>query len=176
MQNTDAVVWTKKLVGIESTNPGKEEHEIAGFLEQEIKAALPECGELKKDYTKEGRPILMAVLPGETKEELVFICHMDTVPIAGGWTKNPLGEDGENGRFFGRGSCDMKSGLASALCAFLEVAAQMKETGKAPKRTLKWIGTCDEEGDMTGVERVIELGWVMKDSLVMDTEPTDGEI
>ena len=128
MQNTDAVVWTKKLVGIESTNPGTEEHEIAGFLEQEIRAALPE----------------MAVLPGETKEELVFICHMDTVPIAGGWTKNPLGEDGENGRFFGRGSCDMKSGLASALCAFLEVAAQMKETGKAPKRTLKWIGTCDE--------------------------------
>ena len=79
MQNTDAVAWTKKLVGIESTNPGKEEHEIAGFLEQEIKAALPECGELKKDYTKDGRPVLMAVLPGETKEELVFICHMDTV-------------------------------------------------------------------------------------------------
>ena len=42
MQNTDAVAWTKKLVGIESTNPGKEEHEIAGFLEQEIRAALPE--------------------------------------------------------------------------------------------------------------------------------------
>ncbi len=35
-------------------NPGKEEHEIAGFLEQEILAALPESGELKKDYTKEG--------------------------------------------------------------------------------------------------------------------------
>ena len=136
MQNTDAVVWTKKLVSIESTNPGKEEHEIAGFLEQEILAALPESGELKKDYTKEGRPILMAVLPGETKEELVFICHMDTVPITGGWTKNPLGEDGENGRFFGRGSCDMKSGLASALCAFLEAAAQVKESGKAPRRTL----------------------------------------
>lgn len=78
---------------------------------------------------------------------------MDTVPITGGWTKNPLGEDGENGRFFGRGSCDMKSGLASALCAFLEAAAQVKETGKAPRRTLKWIGTSDEEGDMTGAER-----------------------
>ena len=51
MQNTDAVAWTKKLVGIESTNPGKEEYEIAGFLEQEIRAALPERGELKKDYT-----------------------------------------------------------------------------------------------------------------------------
>ena len=47
MQNTDAVVWTKKLVSIESTNPGKEEHEIAGYLEQEILAALPESGELK---------------------------------------------------------------------------------------------------------------------------------
>ena len=51
MQNTDAVAWTKKLVGIESTNPGKEEHEIAGFLEHEIRAVLPERGELKKDYT-----------------------------------------------------------------------------------------------------------------------------
>ena len=99
MQNTDAVAWTKKLVGIESTNPGKEEYEIAGFLEQEIRAALPERGELKKDYTREGRPVLLAVLPGETKEEMVLICHMDTVPVAGGWTKNPLGEDGENGRF-----------------------------------------------------------------------------
>lgn len=176
MQNTDAVAWTKKLVSIESTNPGKEEHEIAGFLEREIKAALPECGELKKDYTKEGRPILMAVLPGETKEELVLICHMDTVPIAGGWTKNPLGEDGKNGRFFGRGSCDMKSGLAASLCAFLEAATKMKETGETSKRTVKWLGTCDEEGDMTGAERVIELGWVTKDSFVMDTEPTDGEI
>ena len=29
MQNTDAVAWTKKLVGIESTNPGTEEYEIA---------------------------------------------------------------------------------------------------------------------------------------------------
>ena len=91
MQNTDAVVWTKKLVGIESTNPGKEEHEIAGFLEQEIKAATPGVRRTEKDYTKEGRPILMAVLPGETKEELVFICHMDTVPIAGGWTKESAG-------------------------------------------------------------------------------------
>ena len=32
MQNTDAVAWTNKLVGIESTNPGTEEYEIAGFL------------------------------------------------------------------------------------------------------------------------------------------------
>ena len=72
MQNTDAVAWTKKLVGIESTNPGKEEHEIAGFLEHEIRAVLPERGELKKDYTREGRPVLLAVLPGETKEEMAF--------------------------------------------------------------------------------------------------------
>ena len=51
MQNTDAVAWTKKLVGIESTNPGTEEYEIAGFLEHEIRAVLSERGELKKDYT-----------------------------------------------------------------------------------------------------------------------------
>ena len=49
-------------------------------------------------------------------------------------------------------------------------------SGKNPKRTLKFIATCDEEGDMTGVERAIEVGWIGENSLVMDTEPTNGEI
>lgn len=56
MQNTDAVVWTKKLVGIESTNPGKEEHEIAGFLEQEIKAGTPGVRRTEKRLHKGGTP------------------------------------------------------------------------------------------------------------------------
>ena len=176
MQNTDAVAWTKKLVGIESTNPGKEEHEIAGFLEQEIRAVLPERGELKKDYTREGRPVLLAVLPGETKEEMVLICHMDTVPVAGGWTKNPLGEDGENGRFFGRGSCDMKSGLACCLSAFIMAARTLHASGQTPKRTLKLICSMDEEDFMRGSEACIGSGWVTSKDWVIDAEPTNGQI
>lgn len=153
----DAVELTRELIKIESTDPGSWETRVGEYICNYLK----ESGADTETYEVEpGRKIVKGVVKGaKAHPALVFICHMDTVPIAGGWTKNPLGEDGENGRFFGRGSCDMKSGLASALCAFLEVAAQMKETGKAPKRTLKWIGTCDEEGDMTGVERVIELGW-----------------
>lgn len=173
----DAIQLTRKLIQIDSTNPGKMEWDIADFLKAEIKKVLRTNGTCVCEKTKAERPILMAAIPGEKpEEELVFICHMDTVPLADGWTKNALGADLIEDKIYGRGACDMKSGLASALCAFLAIAKQLQESGKEPQRTLKFIATCDEEGDMTGVERAVEAGWVNRNSLVMDTEPTYGEI
>ena len=118
----------------------------------------------------------MLTVPGKNKaEELVFICHMDTVPIGEGWSRNPLDGDIVDGKLFGRGSCDMKSGFACALSAFRSVAEYCRGS-VVPKRTLKLIATVDEEGEMTGAERVIQSGWVSKNSLVLDMEPTNGEV
>lgn len=173
----EVIRLTKKLIQMESTNPGKLEWELADALEAEIKAVLLNGGRCVREETEEKRPIVMAELFGENpKEEMVFICHMDTVPVAAGWTKEPLGAQESDDKIYGRGACDMKAGLAAALCAFLHTVKQLQESGKQPKRTLKFIATCDEEGDMTGVERAIEAGWVRQDSLVMDMEPTNGEI
>lgn len=173
----DAIRLTGKLIQIESTNPGRLEWDIADALESKINEVLRAGGRCVREETKDKRPIVMAELFGKNPdEEMVFICHMDTVPIADGWTKNPLGAEVTDAKLYGRGACDMKSGLAAALCAFLHTAKCVQESGVQPKRTLKFIATCDEEGDMTGAERAIEVGWVRPNSLVMDMEPTNGEI
>jgi succinyl-diaminopimelate desuccinylase len=176
MNAEDAVKLTKELIQIESTNPGAGEQQVAEYLKAQIEAVLPENGRLLLHAAEEGRPVLLAELEGESPEELVLICHMDTVPVADGWTKDPLSAEEEAGRIYGRGACDMKSGLAAAAAAFMSAAQKIRRSGEKPVRTLKLIGTMDEEGDMKGAETAIRLGWVHRNSLVMDTEPTDGAI
>ena len=175
-QTISAVSLTHQLVQIDSTNPGNGESEMERFL-------LAFAGNLnysplvvRTDEVSAGRRNIMLALPGKGDEpELVFICHMDTVPVGGGWDTDPFSGEITKGRIYGRGSCDMKSGFACALSAFCS-AAESGRNGEPPRRTIKLIGTVDEEGDMTGVEKAIRSGWVTKDSLVLDTEPTGGEI
>lgn len=175
-QEHKAVRLTQQMVRIDSTNPGADEGGMEQFL-------LSFAENLKNDHVKvrteealPGRRNVMLTLPGKEEEpELVLICHMDTVPAGRGWKENPFSGEIRDGRLYGRGSCDMKSGFACALSAF-QSASESVQDGKVPGRTLKLIGTVDEEGNMAGVEQVIRSGWVTKESLVLDMEPTNGEV
>lgn len=110
---------------------------------------------------------------------LVFICHMDTVVVGDGWSRDPFGAEEEEGRIYGRGACDMKSGLACAMSAFSYGAAQAAAqiaAGQLPRRRLVLICSVDEEDFMRGSEAAIRSGWVGPQDWVLDTEPTDGQI
>lgn len=169
---SDVLDIAKSLIRIESTNPGCFESRVADYIEG-LFEDLPGYASFKRIDVESGRPIVMLEIKGrEEGKELAFICHMDTVPIAGGWTYDPLGAKEDNGRLYGRGSCDMKGGTAGALSAILSLLKSKVQ----PLYTVKFIGTMDEEGDMKGVEKVLELGWVDKDTLILDTEPTDAEV
>lgn len=173
MERQSALVLTKQLVRIDSTNPGNGEESMERFLlsfarelgvQTETAEALP------------GRRNVMLTLPGrDPARELAFLCHMDTVPVGTGWEVAPFGALERDGRIYGRGSCDMKSGFACALSAF-SAAAEAVARGAVAERTLKLIATVDEEGEMHGAEQVLRSGWVDRDSLLLDTEPTGGEI
>ena len=166
----NAVELTKKLITIESTDPGTLETEVGAFLYQRLKASADMAERME---VQPGRYNLRAKLLGdETMPELVFICHMDTVTIGEGWTRPPFGACEEEGRIYGRGACDMKSGLACAVAAFEEAAGWQRPL----LRTLTFIATVDEEGAMAGVEKALEAGWIKEDAYVLDMEPTDGKI
>lgn len=166
----DAVFLTKELVKIDSSNPGNYEKEIKDYIE----AVLPkERAIISTSEVLPNRYNLMAEIEGEIRTPaLIFICHMDTVTLGTGWTKDPLGAEEVDGKIYGRGSCDMKSGLACALSVFIEMAERYKK----PKHSLKLICTADEEDFMRGVEKAIADGWVHKEDWIMDTEPTNGQI
>lgn len=176
MEHSLATELTRQLIQIESTDPGTYELTIKDWICSWLTSALRADVRLYQDEALPDRFNLMAELPGTDPglPALVWICHMDTVVVGNGWTVPPFSALERDGKIYGRGACDMKSGLACCLSAF-SYAAQ-KSIGTPPRRTLKLICTVDEEDFMRGSERCIQSGWVTKEDWILDAEPTNGQI
>lgn len=172
-EKRDAIFFTKQLVRLDSSNPGNYEREMKDYIE----SILPKEGVIiSTSEVLPNRYNLMAEIEGEIKTPaMIFICHMDTVMLGEDWTKDPLGAEEIDGKIYGRGACDMKSGLACAISVFCEIAKETRE-GKKLKHSLKLICSADEEDFMRGVEKAIADGWVHKEDWIMDTEPTNRQI
>ena len=70
--------------------------------------------------------IVARIACGNPGRRLVMNAHLDTFPVgdASLWTVPPLEGKRAGGRIYGRGSCDMKAGLASALLAAQLIAEE----------------------------------------------------
>lgn len=187
-EEQDKKAWelTGKLVSIDSSAPGACEGAIEQYIHswlqekiRDLAGDIAEKIELVRREVLPGRFNLMCRIPGrESGPALVYICHMDTVMLGEGWNQDtpPLGAVVKEGRLYGRGACDMKSGLACALTAFAEAISIAGEKRALPKTPVVFIGTVDEEDFMRGVEAAVKDGWVSKEDYILDTEPTDGQI
>jgi acetylornithine deacetylase/succinyl-diaminopimelate desuccinylase-like protein len=69
---------------------------------------------------------------------LMFNSHMDTVEVAdpAAWRVDPFGVEVQEGRLYGLGACDMKSGLAATVHA----AALLRSTGRPGARGVRRSG------------------------------------
>lgn len=190
-QQEDYGVWelTRSLIRIDSSDPGAYEGAVGEWIFQWLQEVIRTKGGAVRDQLRlerrqvlPGRFNIRAHIPAaEGAEELpglVYICHMDTVMLGEGWDPDTpaLGAVVRGGRIYGRGACDMKSGLACALKAFEAMVRQCGEMGCLPKRSFSFIGTVDEEDFMRGVEQAIRDQWVRREDWILDTEPTDGQI
>ena len=190
MDVSEAQELTQRLVRIDSSDPGNYEGSIEKQIHDWLRRQIDSCaGSLKGSIVLEesevlpGRRNIRARIPARTPEGdraagLIYISHMDTVTLGEGWDPEtpPLGAVIRDGRLYGRGACDMKSGLACALLAFRDVLRQVGQAGCLPSRAFSFIGSVDEEDFMRGSERAIADGWVKKNDYLLDTEPTDGQI
>lgn len=78
--------------------------------------------------------------------------HTDVVPVAGqAWSKPPFQVTEQDGRLYGRGSCDMKGFVALAIDAMLD-AAELNLT-----RPLQLALSHDEEIGCVGVRRLLDV-------------------
>ena len=176
----------RELVMIDSSDPGAYEGKIETYIKSlveghiaKLESPVLDAIEIKELEVLPGRRNLMVTVPGTSDEpRLIYICHMDTVTLGDGWDDGvePLGGLVRDDKLYGRGSCDMKSGLACAIAALLRLLERVAASDTLPRRGFSLICSVDEEDFMRGVEGAINAGWVGSDEWVLDTEPTDGQI
>ena len=177
---------TQGLVRIDSSDPGAYEGEIEQHIKGLVEAYIAkldspalDAAEVRELEVLPGRRNLMVTVPGLSDEPpLVYICHMDTVTLGGGWDAGipPLGAIVCDDKLYGRGACDMKGGLACAIAALVHTLERVAAVDALPHRGFSLICSVDEEDFMRGSEAAIDAGWVGSREWVLDTEPTDGQI
>ena len=84
-----------------------------------------------------------------------FNSHIDVVSVGADWTEDPFGAELKGDRIFGRGTCDMKGGLAASIIAVEAYLEQFPHHHGA----IEISGTADEEtGGYGGVAWLAEQG------------------
>ena len=127
-----AIKFLQEMVAIPSVtgDEGKIQAFLANYMKKiglEVDMWESNWEELKKhpgytpvDRGYEGRPNIVATWKGTGGgRSLLFNGHTDVIPVGNGegWSDNPWSASIKEGRIYGRGSCDMKSGVASHILA-----------------------------------------------------------
>lgn len=119
----EPVQLTKRLINFNTCNPGGSETECINFLCE----ILQDAGFTTNIYEfAEGRPSLVARLGKGRRPALCFAGHIDTVPLTGTkWQFDPFGGEIHQGRVYGRGAADMKSGVAAFVTAACRLSRRL---------------------------------------------------
>jgi len=119
--STRAIELTQELLRFNTINPTHPERACAEYL-----AHLLESGGFAVEFDEfaPNRTSLVAKVEGASADpSLAFTGHIDTVPLGGApWSRDPFSGEVLNGRLYGRGSSDMKSGVAAFVIAALDLA------------------------------------------------------
>jgi succinyl-diaminopimelate desuccinylase len=162
----EVVAFTSELVRVPTVNPpGEGYEECARVIGERLKQGgfaveyLPAEG--RPEHTKaHPRLNVVGARSGTANGPVIhFNGHFDVVPAGGGWTVDPFGGEVRDGRIWGRGTGDMKAGLAAAVYA----VEALRRAGAQTTGALEVSGTVDEEsGGFAGVAYLAETGRIAK--------------
>ena len=169
------VELTKSLVRIDTRNPPGNEAPI----EDAARAALDSrAATWQRIEPAPGRVSLVAEIahpdgPNPARPTLIVNGHLDVVPVnADAWSHDPFDPQVVDGRLYGRGTADMKGGIAAAICA-LDI---LERAGRSPGCNLVFHLVADEErGGRWGTQALLEQG-LIKGDVCLVPEPTDLEL
>lgn len=163
---SDSVRLARKLVQFPSLNPPGEEKACADFL-----AHLLTQGGLKVELHEfaAGRPSVVARLHGtDDLKPLAFTGHIDVVPLGHKpWSSPPFAAEICDGKLIGRGSSDMKAGVA----AFV-VATMAQAKWKKPARGITLVIAAGEETGCEGAFHLARVGALGRAELLIVAEPS----
>ena len=170
----ELVELTRDLIRIPSVvrpgDPSATEAAVAARVEGWLRR---EGFEVEVHEVAPGRPNVLAWIGEASGPSLLLEGHTDVVTEgnAAEWRYAPFGADLVDGRIYGRGSADMKSGLAAAMIA----AAAIKRSGARLGGRLVVGALVDEEGDMIGAKHLCTtaLGRTLTAAIICEPEQNE---
>jgi len=167
MSGQDAVSLTKRLLQFDTVNPPGRERDCA----RHAGALLEEWGFAVQFFEfEEGRTSLVARAGGSHKKApLCLTGHLDTVALGSRkWTKDPFSGETHGDKLYGRGTSDMKAGVAAILLASRSFKDKLNGTAG-----IVLVLTAAEEGGCIGSQHLAKLPRLMgKAGAMVVGEPT----
>jgi acetylornithine deacetylase/succinyl-diaminopimelate desuccinylase family protein len=167
--------FTKKLISIPTENPlGTSYKACVDIIAKKLDEIGLNCTVIDVPDTTDRKPFpryCLLSFHGKGKRTLYFHGHYDVVPAQNDELFHPYIEDG---KLYGRGSSDMKSGLAAMIYAIKAI----KESNIELNGRIGLVIVPDEEtGGTRGSKYLVETGLLGKDGIgMLMPEPTSGMI
>lgn len=157
----------RELVRIDSSDPPGNEIRVAEVVAETL---VRNGIDATLDEFQRGRANVMARIKGRTgSNALVFSAHLDTVPAGNElWKHPPFGGVTIDGRMYGRGTADMKSGLAAMIAAALAI----NERKDRLRADLVLAFTAGESSACLGARRLVEQNALIGADAILVSEPT----
>lgn len=117
----DPIKLTQDLIRFNTINPPGNEDQICAFLEQLLKPFGFECRTI--EFAPRRSSLVARIAGSSNQKNICFTGHVDVVPLGSrAWQYDPFAAEIHEGKLFGRGSSDMKSGIAAMVVAAIKTA------------------------------------------------------
>jgi succinyl-diaminopimelate desuccinylase len=160
----------RALVRANTVNPPGGEDRIADLLGRRLQAAGLD---VRLQKVEGGRTNVVARSPSrERRPALCLTGHLDVVPVGDApWSVDPFGGEVRGDRLYGRGSSDMKGGVAAIVAAVEQLAGRWD----AAEAGVEVVLTFGEETGCDGAKALARSDLLGEVGAVLVAEPTGNE-
>lgn len=144
----DALELTRRLIAFDTTSRGSN-LALIDFAQELLESAGARCR--RSSYDDKSKANLFATLGPDGDGGTVLSGHTDVVPVDGqDWSSDPFAAEVRGDKLYGRGACDMKGFVGTALSLVPEIARARLA------RPIHFALSFDEEVGCAGVGALID--------------------
>lgn len=162
-----ALALTRELLHYNTINPPGAERACARHLGKLLEDAGFRVG--YHEFADTRTSVVAEIGGGKDSPPICFTGHIDTVPLgAAPWTRDAFAGETDGDKLYGRGSSDMKSGIAAAVIAAIRLAPKLVNS---PGVVL--VLTAGEEVGCEGAKFLANEELLDRAGAIVVAEPTD---
>ena len=162
----DPIELSRELIAFNTINPPGSELTCIQHLEKILGGAGLETS--LQQFAPDRANLIARIGGADDRSPLCFTGHVDTVPLGNApWSVDPFAAEIVDGKMYGRGSTDMKCGVAAFVSAIANMADQLKETNG-----VVLVITAGEEIGCEGAFHLARDGTFGRAGAIVVAEPT----